>query len=130
MPQLAGYTSYVDGTAATDVAAEQVTPETADVTVEVTYQAADHHDGGGNDGHTTPTTPDQHNNGNGGNGNPGTPTNDHGNIIGGRQSANNGQHAAQLPQTSDTKNIAAVAGLGLASLTAMLGLGGLKKKND
>lgn len=130
VPQLAGYTSYVDGTAATDVAAEQVTPETADVTVEVTYQAADHHDGGGNDGHTTPTTPDQHNNGNGGNGNPGTPTNDHGNIIGGRQSANNGQHAAQLPQTSDTKNIAAVAGLGLASLTAMLGLGGLKKKND
>ena len=36
----------------------------------------------------------------------------------------------QLPQTGNTKNDAAVAGLGLASLLAMLGLGGLKKKRN
>ena len=35
-----------------------------------------------------------------------------------------------LPQTGNTKNDAAVAGLGLASLLAMLGLGGLKKKRN
>ncbi|MBB1063565.1 LPXTG cell wall anchor domain-containing protein, partial [Limosilactobacillus fastidiosus] len=44
---------------------------------------------------------------------------------------NNHSNKQALPQTGNTKNnTAAIAGLGLASLTAMLGLGGLKKKND
>ncbi|MBM6812877.1 LPXTG cell wall anchor domain-containing protein, partial [Limosilactobacillus reuteri] len=43
----------------------------------------------------------------------------------------NGQNNKQaLPQTGNTKNDAAVAGLGLAVLLAMLGLGGLKKKRN
>ena len=43
----------------------------------------------------------------------------------------NGQNNKQaLPQTGNTKNDAAVAGLGLAGLLAMLGLGGLKKKRN
>ena len=42
-----------------------------------------------------------------------------------------GQNNKQvLPQTGNTKNDAAVAGLGLAVLLAMLGLGGLKKKRN
>ena len=42
-----------------------------------------------------------------------------------------GQNNKQvLPQTGNTKNDAAVAGLGLAGLLAMLGLGGLKKKRN
>lgn len=45
----------------------------------------------------------------------------------GDNSQNNKQ---ALPQTGNTKNDAAVAGLGLASLLAMLGLGGLKKKRN
>ena len=36
----------------------------------------------------------------------------------------------QLPQAGNTKNDAAVAGLGLAGLLTMLGLGGLKKKRN
>lgn len=43
----------------------------------------------------------------------------------------NGQNNKQaLPQTGNTKNDSAVAGLGLAGLLAMLGLGGLKKKRN
>ncbi|WP_288635777.1 YPDG domain-containing protein [uncultured Limosilactobacillus sp.] len=43
----------------------------------------------------------------------------------------NGQNNKQaLPQTGNTKNDVAVAGLGLAGLLAMLGLGGLKKKRN
>ncbi len=43
----------------------------------------------------------------------------------------NGQNNKQaLPQTGNTKNDAAVAGLGLAGLLAMFGLGGLKKKRN
>ena len=45
----------------------------------------------------------------------------------GDNSQNNKQ---ALPQTGNTKNDAAVAGLGLAGLLAMLGLGGLKKKRN
>ena len=61
-----------------------------------------------------------------GNGNKTVNTNvtDNGN---GDNSQNNRQ---ALPQTGNTKNDAAVAGLGLAGLLAMLGLGGLKKKRN
>ena len=61
-----------------------------------------------------------------GNGNKTVNTNvtDNGN---GDNSQNNKQ---ALPQTGNTKNDAAVAGLGLAGLLAMLGLGGLKKKRN
>ena len=45
----------------------------------------------------------------------------------GDNSQNNKQ---ALPQTGNTKNDAAVAGLGLAGLLAMLGLGVLKKKRN
>ena len=42
----------------------------------------------------------------------------------------NNNSANSLPQTGNNKsNAAASAGLGLASLTAILGLGGLKKKD-
>lgn len=107
----------------------------------------DHHNNGGN---TNPGDNNNHNNGgntNPGNNNGGQPTNtNHGNgnntgdVTGNGNGGNtettvdnhgNGQNNKQtLPQTGDTKNTAAVAGLGLASLTALLGLGGLKKKND
>ena len=61
-----------------------------------------------------------------GNGNKTVNTNvtDNGN---GDNSQNNKQ---ALPQTGNTKNDAAVAGLGLAGLLTMLGLGGLKKKRN
>lgn len=68
------------------------------------------------------------NNGNqNGNGNNGLNTNATNNGNG-----ENGQNNKQaLPQTgNNTENNAAIAGLGLVSLMAMLGLGGLKKKNN
>ena len=46
-------------------------------------------------------------------------------------SHNNAQNNKQaLSQTGNTKNAAAVVGLGLASLTALFGLGGRKKKEN
>ncbi|WP_301876582.1 YPDG domain-containing protein [Limosilactobacillus oris] len=95
---------------------------------------------GNNGNNTTPgdngnhnTNPGNNGNNNGinngtqnGNGNKAVNTNvtDNGN-------GDNGQNNKQaLPQTGNTKNDAAVAGLGLAGLLAMLGLGGLKKKRN
>jgi LPXTG-motif cell wall-anchored protein len=87
----------------------------------------------GNGNKTVNTNVTDNGNGNGvnngtqnGNGNKTVNTNvtDNGN-------GNNGQNNKQaLPQTGNTKNDAAVAGLGLAGLLAMLGLGGLKKKRN
>ncbi len=87
----------------------------------------------GNGNKTVNTNVTDNGNGNGvnngtqnGNGNKTVNTNvtDNGN---GDNSQNNRQ---ALPQTGNTKNDAAVAGLGLAGLLAMLGLGGLKKKRN
>ena len=95
---------------------------------------------GNNGNNTTPgdngnhnTNPGNNGNNNGinngtqnGNGNKTVNTNvtDNGN-------GDNGQNNKQaLPQTGNTKNDAAVAGLGLTGLLAMLGLGGLKKKRN
>ncbi|MQB89455.1 hypothetical protein DN444_05920 [Lactobacillus reuteri] len=231
VPQLDGFISYVDGNAAKEVAEENVTADTADVTVEVTYKNS-----GNNGNNTTPGDDGNHNTNPGDNGshntnpgdngshntnpgdngshntnpgdngshntnpgdngshntnpgdngshntnpgdngshntnpgdngshntNPGdngshnTNPGDNGNhntngnnngINNGTQNGNgnktvntnvtdnsngdNGQNNKQaLPQTGNTKNDAAVAGLGLAGLLAMLGLGGLKKKRN
>ena len=88
---------------------------------------------------------DNHNTNPGDNGNHNTNPGNNGNnngINNGTQNGNgnktvntnvtdNGQNNKQaLPQTGNTKNDAAVAGLGLAGLLAMLGLGGLKKKRN
>lgn len=114
------------------VDAQKVEATTGDTEVNITYTQADNgnHDKGGN---TTPTpTPGDngdHNNGNGeGNG----IANNNGDVKntnnGASNNANNNKHA--LPQTGNDQS-AAVAGLGLAGLTTMLGLAGLKKrKND
>ena len=145
VPQLDGFISYVDGNAAKEVAEENVTADTADVTVEVTYKNS-----GNNGNNTTPDDNGNHNtnpvdNGNH-NTNPGNNGNNNG-INNGTQNGNgnktvntnvtdngngdNGQNNKQaLPQTGNTKNDSAVAGLGLAGLLAMLGLGGLKKKRN
>lgn len=142
VPQLSGYTSYVDGNAAKQVNEEAVTPETADVTVEVTYKTAgdygdgDHgqtpsnpgdHNKPSNPGdHNTPTTPGQNGNGQGNQ----TATNT--GKPGAANSKNNkkGQENAKktLPQTGNTKDTAALAGLGLLGLTSLLGFG--KRKQD
>lgn len=135
MPQLNGYTSYVDGDAATQVNEESVTPETADVTVEVTYQTSGDHNNG--DHGQTPTNPGDHNDYNNG----GNNGNDHGNgnnnggaINNGTNGAGNlnngnGQTAKKLPQTGNDQNAEVVAGLGLAGLAAMFGLGKRKKRD-
>lgn len=116
------------------VDAQTVEATTGDTEVNITYTKTDNgnHDNGGN---TTPTTGDNgdHNNGNGeGNGNGNGITNNNGGVKntnnGANNNANNNKHA--LPQTGNDQS-AAVAGLGLAGLTTMLGLAGLKKrKND
>lgn len=132
VPQLDGFISYVDGNAAKEVAEENVTADTADVTVEVTYKNSDNNGNNTNPGddgnhNTNPGNNNGINNGTqNGNGNKTVNTNitDNGN---GDNSQNNKQ---ALPQTGNTKNDAAVAGLGLAGLLAMLGLGGLKKKRN
>ena len=157
VPQLDGFISYVDGNAAKEVAEENVTADTADVTVEVTYKNS-----GNNGNNTTPGDDGNHNTNPGDNGNHNTNSGNNGNnnsINNGTQNGNNnginngtqngngnktvntnvtdngngdnGQNNKQaLPQTGNTKNDAAVAGLGLAGLLAMLGLGGLKKKRN
>ena len=151
VPQLDGFISYVDGNAAKEVAEENVTADTADVTVEVTYKNS-----GNNGNNTNPGDNGNHNTNPGDNGNHNTNPGDNGNhntngnnngINNGTQNGNgnktvntnvtnngngdNSQNNKQaLPQTGNTKNDAAVAGLGLAGLLAMLGLGGLKKKRN
>ena len=148
VPQLDGFISYVDGNAAKEVAEENVTADTADVTVEVTYKNSDNNGNNTNPGddgnhNTNPGDNGNHNTNPGDNGNHNTnPGNNNGTQNGnGNKTVNtnvtdngngdNGQNNKQaLPQTGNTKNDAAVAGLGLASLLAMLGLGGLKKKRN
>ena len=214
VPQLDGFISYVDGNAAKEVAEENVTADTADVTVEVTYKNSDNNGNNTNPGddgnhntnpgdngnhNTNPGDNGNHNTNPGNNGNHNTNPGNNGNhntnpgnnngINNGTQNGNgnktvntnvtdngngdktvntnvtdngngdktvntnvtdngngnktvntnvtdnsngdNGQNNKQaLPQTGNTKNDAAVAGLGLAGLLAMLGLGGLKKKRN
>ena len=137
-PEFSGYTP-----SQAVVAAETVT---ADTTVTVTYKS---NNGGNHNPGTNPQPGDHHNPGNndhhnnGGNTNPGNnggqPSNTNrgnGNNAGNNtettvNSHNNAQNNKQaLPQTGNTKNAAAVVGLGLASLTALFGLGGRKKKEN
>ena len=142
VPQLDGFISYVDGNAAKEVAEENVTADTADVTVEVTYKNSDN-----NGNNTNPGDDGNHNTNPGDNGNHNTNPGNNNGINNGTQNGNgnktvntnvtnngngdNSQNNKQaLPQTGNTKNDAAVAGLGLAGLLAMLGLGGLKKKRN
>ncbi len=153
VPQLDGFISYVDGNAAKEVAEETVIADTADVTVEVTYKNSGNNgnntnpgDDGNGSHNTNPGDNGSHNTNPGDNGNHNTNGNNNG-INNGTQNGNgnktvntnvtdngngdNGQNNKQaLPQTGNTKNDAAVAGLGLAGLLAMLGLGGLKKKRN
>ena len=152
-PVFAGYTP-----SQAKVAAETVTADTQDTTVVISYssngnpsQPGDHgtpanpgqpgdHGTPTNPGqpgdHGTPTNPGQP----GDHGTPtnpgqpsgnGTPTNP-GNKNGQPSTNNNGQKNTKqaLPQTGDSNKASLVAGLGLAGLTTMLGLGGLKKKRD
>lgn len=140
-PEFSGYTP-----SQAVVAAETVTADTADTTVTVTYKS---NNGGNHNPGTNPQPGDHHNPGNndhhnnGGNTNPGNnggqPSNTNrgnGNNAGNNtettvNSHNNAQNNKQaLPQTGNTKNAAAVVGLGLASLTALFGLGGRKKKEN
>ena len=149
VPQLDGFISYVDGNAAKEVAEENVTADTADVTVEVTYKNSGNNTTSGDDGNhnTNPGDNDNHNTNPGDNDNHNTNPGNNNGINNGTQNGNgnktvntnvtdngngdNGQSNKQaLPQTGNTKNNAAVAGLGLAGLLAMLGLGGLKKKRN
>ena len=150
VPQLDGFISYVDGNAAKEVAEENVTADTADVTVEVTYKNSDN-----NGNNTNPGDDGNHNTNPGDNGNHNTNPGNNNGINNGTQNGNNNgtqngngnktvntnvtdngngdnsqNNKQALPQTGNTKNDAAVAGLGLASLLAMLGLGGLKKKRN
>lgn len=135
VPQLSGYTSYVDGQAGKDVAEQVVTPDTADVVVEVTYQPIDnqHHDNHG--GQDKPTVPDKqhHDQGNK------TPAVHHENqVVNNSQPAQEmkvaqpatreAQASKQLPQTGN-ENQAAIAGLGLVGLTLMLGLDQRKQRD-
>ena len=99
------------------------------------------------DNNTNPGDGGNHNTNPGDNGNHNTNPGNNNGINNGTQNGNgnktvntnvtnngngdNSQNNKQaLPQTGNTKNDAAVAGLGLAVLLAMLGLGGLKKKRN
>lgn len=57
VPQLSGYTSFVDGAAATDVASQVVNANTADVTVNVTYSNSNPTNPTGPTAPTNPTAP-------------------------------------------------------------------------
>ncbi|WP_242363912.1 mucin-binding protein [Limosilactobacillus antri] len=112
-PEFSGYTP-----SQAKVEAETVNAETADQTVVINYtKTGNNNNNGGNDNHNN----DNSNNGNNNNGNNGTNTN---------TTVNNTKKANTLPQTGNEQNLAAVAGLALAGLTAMLGLGGLKKNEN
>lgn len=123
--QIPGFSSYIDGTESTTVNAAPITeingvPQNGQ-TVVVTYQKSDrpNHNNGGQNNHQTPA--DNHGNG------------QH-NVISLNQSntksAKNtvGQRARKLPQTGN-KHSSAIAGLGVASLMAMLGLVSVKKRD-
>ncbi len=103
--------------------------------------------GDGGNHNTNPGDNGNHNTNPGDNGNHNTNPGNNNGINNGTQNGNgnktvntnvtnngngdNSQNNKQaLPQTGNTKNDAAVAGLGLAGLLAMLGLGGLKKKRN
>lgn len=112
-PEFSGYTP-----SQAKVETETVNAETADQTVVINYtKTGNNNNNGGNDNHNN----DNSNNGNNNNGNNGTNTN---------TTVNNTKKANTLPQTGNEQNLVAVAGLALAGLTAMLGLGGLKKKEN
>lgn len=152
VPQLSGYTSFVDGNAATQVNEEVVTPDTADTTIEVTYQKAD--EPGHDDHGKTPTNPDDHNKP----ADPGdhqkpvkpddhsephTPVtpghngSDHhkptnaGKIVPSKSSskASQAENKQILPQSGNAQNVASIIGLGLLGFTTMLGIGALNKHN-
>ncbi len=125
-PTFAGYTP-----SQAKVAAENVTAETADAQVTITYTKDNggqpNHPGGG-DQPTKPTNPDHGNGSGNGNGQGNNGLNDHGNV---QQSTSNGNHSkTTLPQTGNQSNAAAIAGLGLAGFTALLGLAGKKRDHD
>ncbi|WP_328797268.1 LPXTG cell wall anchor domain-containing protein [Limosilactobacillus portuensis] len=157
IPQLDGFTSYVDGSAAKKEIAKE------DVTVEVTYKNSGNH--GDNTKPDNVPNPSDHNNpnfenNNHGNNHPNKRNNDSNSVSNdidqnGNRSLNtnptvksnrsngvsakityndhgeNGQkNKRALPQTGNNKDDAAIAGLGLASLLAMLGLGDLKKRRN
>lgn len=163
IPQLSGFTSYIGGSAAKEVAEEDVTADTTDVTVEVTYKNSGNH--GDNTKPDNVPNPSDHNNpnfenNNHGNNHPNKRNNDSNNVSNdidqnGNRSLNtnptaksnrsngvnakttynnhgeNGQkNKRALPQTGNNKDEAVVAGLGLASLLAMLGLGDLNKRRN
>lgn len=131
-PEFSGYTP-----SQAVVEAKTVNAETPDETVTITYTKSDNGDHG-NGGNTNPT-PNPGDNGdhnNGENGNHGNQGNGNGNGANlntnngdnGNNAHNNGAAKKALPQTGNTNNAAAVAGLGLAGLTAMLGLAGTMKR--
>lgn len=111
---------------------QTVEATTGDTEVNITYTKTDNgnHDNGGNTTLTPTPTPGDNGDHNNGNGN--GIANNNGGVKntnnGANNNANNNKHA--LPQTGNDQS-AAVAGLGLAGLTTMLSLAGLKKrKND
>ncbi|MBM6813265.1 mucin-binding protein, partial [Limosilactobacillus reuteri] len=85
VPQLDGFISYVDDNAAKEVAEENVTADTADVTVEVTYKNS-----GNNGNNTTPGDDGNHNTNPGDNGNHNTNPGNNGNNNGINNGTQNG----------------------------------------
>lgn len=133
-PEFSGYTP-----SQAVVEAKTVNAETPDETVTITYTKSDNGDhGNGGNTNPTPTPGDNGDHNNGENGNHGNQGNGNGNGNGanlntnngdnGNNAHNNGTAKKALPQTGNTNNAAAVAGLGLAGLTAMLGLAGTMKR--
>ncbi|WP_242335475.1 mucin-binding protein [Limosilactobacillus urinaemulieris] len=146
-PEFSGYTP-----SQAKVDAETVNAETADQTVVINYTKSGNDNNNGNNdnnsnGNNDNTNNNGNNNGNGGNSGNSTNGNNGGNTTNGNNggnenttnsitigdnntTVNNTKKANTLPQTGNEQNTAAVAGLALAGLTAMLGLGGLKKKEN
>lgn len=111
------------------VTAKNVTATTADEIVNITYTKADNsdHDNGVD---TTPTSGDKgnHNNANDANNSKdGKVTVSH---NGGDDGSHNNTNTKSLPQTGNDTNVSTFAGLGVASLMAMLGLSGYKKREN
>lgn len=117
-PEFSGYTP-----SQAEVDAETVNADTEDQTVDINYTKTNNGNGGNNGG-----------NSNGGNGTANTNTNTNDNNVignnGNNTSVDNNKQDKTLPQTGNTKDNAAIAGLALTSLAAMLGLGGLKKRKN
>ncbi|MEY8441904.1 YSIRK-type signal peptide-containing protein [Lactobacillaceae bacterium 24-114] len=139
-PEFSGYTP-----SQAKVEAETVNADTADQTVVISYTKSgnDTHNDNNSDNNDNNGHNDNDNNGNnssndGNNGNS-TTRNNGGNGNGTNTittgdnntvTVDNNKKANTLPQTGNKQNLVAVAGLTLAGLTAMLGLGGLKKKEN